>query len=98
MNLQVKLSLLTGSWTGPINYYRQNFRASNLIGPEQSIPKIKAPTLIIWGEEDIALSKDLPELARPFVDKLTIKYVSNGNHFVQQHRPAEVNRLIADFV
>ena len=62
------------------------------------MPKIKAPTLIVWGENDMALSKDLPELARRYCENLTVKYVPNGNHFVQQHKAAEVNKLIAYFV
>lgn len=53
---------------------------------------------MIWGENDLALSKDLPELTREFVDDLEIKYIPNANHFVQQDKPEDVNRAIEDFV
>ncbi|CAG7722162.1 unnamed protein product [Allacma fusca] len=87
-----------GAWTPPINYYRQNFNIKGMIEGEKSLPKIRAPTLIIWGENDIALSKDFPELARPHVQNLTVKYVPKGNHFVQQDKVAEVNAHLAEFL
>jgi len=86
-----------GAWTPPINYYRNSFTAKGLLNPPK-MDKIKAPTLIIWGENDLALEKDLPQLSGEFVDNLQIKYVEKANHFVQQDKPDEVNKLIEAFV
>lgn len=69
----------------------------NLVLPK-TLPKITMPSLIIWGENDLALSKELPELTREFIDRLEIKYIPNGNHFVQQDKPDDVNKAIEDFV
>jgi len=63
-----------------------------------SLPNIKCPTLVIWGEKDIALSKDLPELTRPYVDDIRIEYLAKGTHFIQNDMPEEVNRSIEKFV
>jgi pimeloyl-ACP methyl ester carboxylesterase len=88
-----------GAWTPPINYYRQNFSiAKSLVEPPKPLSIIRVPTLFIWGDGDIHLSKDLPELTRPYVENMTIKYISKGNHFVQQHKPAEVNAVIAEYL
>jgi len=88
-----------GAWTPPINYYRQNLNFSGMAELTNNVlPKIQAPTLIIWGENDLALTRDFPELARPYINNLTVKYIAKGSHFVQQDKPAEVNAHIADFL
>jgi len=53
---------------------------------------------MIWGEQDLALDKELPQLTREFVTNMEIKYIANGNHFVQQDKPDDVNQAIEDFV
>ena len=89
-----------GAWTPPINYYRANFSVVQYLTSTKQVspPKILAPTLIIWGENDLALSKDFPELAREYVNNLTVKYIPKGNHFIQQDKPNETNALIAEFL
>jgi pimeloyl-ACP methyl ester carboxylesterase len=88
-----------GAWTPPLNYYRNVLSAKRIVDPNfLSIPKIKCPTLIIWGENDIALSKDLPELTREFVDDIRIEYLARGTHFIQNDMPDEVNKSIQKFV
>lgn len=87
-----------GAFTPPINYYRQNiplFLANDESAP---FPLIQTPTLFIWGENDHALSRDFPELAKPFVPNLTIKYIPKGDHFIQQDKPAEVNAIMREFL
>jgi epoxide hydrolase 4 len=59
-----------GGITGGINYYRSNLNAEFWGSLDQSIPfpKIKSPTLQIWGEEDLFLGKELTEGTNEFVD------------------------------
>jgi pimeloyl-ACP methyl ester carboxylesterase len=62
-------------------------------------PKITAPTLLIWGENDLALGKELtlgmePLIAAPF----EIKYIPLCGHWVQQEQPAVVNGYLLDFL
>jgi len=62
-------------------------------------PKITAPTLLVWGENDVALGKELtlgmePLMAAP----LEIKYIPLCGHWVQQEQPAVVNGYLLDFL
>ena len=62
-------------------------------------PKITAPTLLIWGENDVALDKELtlgmePLMAGPF----EIKYIPLCGHWVQQEQPGVVNGFLRDFL
>jgi pimeloyl-ACP methyl ester carboxylesterase len=59
---------------------------------------VRTPTLVIWGEKDTALlTNNLNGLDR-VVPTLTIKRVPDGTHWVVRDKPAEVNRLIREFV
>jgi epoxide hydrolase 4 len=59
---------------------------------------VRVPTLVIWGEKDTALlAANLDGLDR-VVPTLTIKRVPDGTHWVVREKPAEVNRLIREFV
>ncbi len=62
-------------------------------------PRIHAPTLLIWGEADVALGKELtlgmgPLMAAP----LDIKYIPLCGHWVQQEQPEVVNNYLLDFL
>ena len=62
-------------------------------------PRIHAPTLLVWGEADIALGKELtlgmgPLMAAP----LDIKYIPLCGHWVQQEQPELVNNYLLDFL
>lgn len=87
-----------GAFTPPINYYRANLPVFLISDPSNPFPNITVPTLLIWGQKDVALSPTLPEATRPFVTDLTIKYIPDGTHFIQQDKPEEVNSLIREFV
>ncbi len=82
-----------------MNYYRNVISASEILsGKVLSIPIIKCPTLVIWGERDIALEKDLPELTREYVDNMKVEYLPRGNHFIQNDLPNEVNKSMEHFL
>jgi pimeloyl-ACP methyl ester carboxylesterase len=61
-------------------------------------PKITAPTLLIWGENDVALEKELTLGMEPLVASLQIKYIPLCGHWVQQEQPAVVNGFLLDFL
>lgn len=90
-----------GALTGGINYYRAAFRQF-LRSPRtvaENRAKVRCPTLVIWAEEDRALGKEMTlDFHREVEGPLTIKYIPNCSHWVQQERPEEVNSLIMDFL
>jgi epoxide hydrolase 4 len=62
-------------------------------------PPISAPTLVIWGEEDVALGKELTVGMEPlFRGPFDIKYVPLCGHWVQQEQPDLVNGYLLDFL
>lgn len=87
-----------GALTAGINYYRAAFRDFLRHG-ERQFPRITCPTLLIWGEEDIALGKELTYDMEPyFTDRFEIKYIPNCSHWVQQEQPELVNQYILEFL
>jgi epoxide hydrolase 4 len=76
-----------------LNYYRallRGLRASRRRGT----PQIKTPTLLIWGEVDAALGKELSYGTERYVNDLTLRYLPNVSHWVQQEAPETVNAMI----
>jgi pimeloyl-ACP methyl ester carboxylesterase len=90
---------LPGAATASLSYYRAAFRdivAGRLSDPERSI---RAPTLLIWGEKDIALGIELTHGLERFIDaELRVERVPNTSHWVNEERPELVNRLLIEFL
>ncbi|MGB9713980.1 MAG: alpha/beta fold hydrolase [Candidatus Bathyarchaeales archaeon] len=89
-----------GALTAALNYYRANMNPAIMFSEKiTAFPKIKSPTLVIWGEKDAALSKDLIVNTEEFVDApYSIKYVPECGHWVQIEEPELVNKHITEFV
>ncbi len=85
-----------GALTAMINYYRCFVRQT--LTSEKSWKKLDVPTLMIWGENDTALGKELTYGTEDYVNDFTIKYIPNCSHWVQQEKPDLVNQYIADFL
>ncbi|MFA5121055.1 alpha/beta fold hydrolase [Zavarzinia sp.] len=86
-------ALKPGALTAMVNYYRANIR----LRPPGAIPvpKLEIPTLMIWGEADTALGKETTFGTQELVPKLTLRYLPNVSHWVQQEAPETVNAMIA---
>ena len=83
-----------GALTAMLNYYRNalsNFR-------QQDWSLLQVPTLMIWGEEDKALAKELTYGTEAYVRDFQIHYIPNCSHWVQQEQPELVNRYIREFL
>src|SRR5262249_34109276 len=59
---------------------------------------VKVPTLVIWGEKDTALLGGHLNGLDPGVEKLTVKRIPEGTHWVVRENAPEVNRLIREYV
>jgi pimeloyl-ACP methyl ester carboxylesterase len=85
-------ALIPGGLTAMINWYRANFR-----NPFRSLAPAKrltVPTLMLWGERDAALGKELTIGTEALVDDFTIRYLPSVSHWVQQEAPEAVNAMI----
>ncbi|ESA37690.1 epoxide hydrolase [Leptolyngbya sp. Heron Island J] len=92
----------TGALTAMLNYYRANFyRFFKPLSPElQTLlaTPLELPTLMIWGEEDVALSKFLTYGTAELVTDFTLHYLPGVSHWVQQEAPEQVNDLIQNWL
>ena len=83
--------------TSMLNYYRAmplNGRSLR----EAATRKIEVPTLLIWGERDVALGKELSQGTDRYVRNLTVHYLPHASHWVQQDDPDGVNRALEAFL
>ncbi len=56
--------------------------------------KLETPTLMLWGEDDTALGKELTFGTEELVSDLTLRYLPGVSHWVQQEDPDTVNAMI----
>jgi len=84
-----------GALTAMLNYYRNVFE-QKLINHHWSI--LEVPTLMIWGESDTALGKELTYGTEAYVRNLQIKYIPNCSHWVQQEKPQLVSQYMHEFL
>lgn len=84
-------ALRPGGATAMLNWYRaagrRRARAS------EPVPVIDVPTLMVWGEADRALGKELTVGTDRFVRDLTLRYLPAVSHWVQQEAPERVNEI-----
>jgi len=59
---------------------------------------VRVPTLVIWGEKDVALTVKNLEGLEKYVPDLTVKRIADASHWVVHEKREEVNRLIREFV
>jgi pimeloyl-ACP methyl ester carboxylesterase len=82
-----------GALTAMLNYYRALFRGMRRARRRGIVP-IDIPTLMLWGEVDAALGKELTYGTERYVSNLTLRYLPNVSHWVQQEAPETVNGMI----
>ena len=83
-----------GALTAMINYYRANF--PNIL--EEPARVIETPTLMVWGEQDVALDIALTQGYGPLVRDFTLVRLPEASHWVQQDAPEAVNTALTDWL
>jgi len=86
-----------GALTSMINYYRAALRKRSGFS-EEPYNVIETPTLMIWGEDDVALSKESTYGTEEHVRDFRIRYLSRVSHWVQQEAPDATNQMIGAFL
>jgi epoxide hydrolase 4 len=87
-----------GAATAALNYYRAAFR-DLLAGRLPRYPRIGCDTLLVWGERDPALGKDLTLGHEAFVSgRFEVRYLPDCGHWTQQEQPEAVNRHLLEFL
>jgi pimeloyl-ACP methyl ester carboxylesterase len=79
-----------------VAYYRSAFRST--FTKQKPFPKINAPVLMLWGEHDKALGKELTYRTKEYCNSTCeIFYDSTSGHFVQHDNPDWVNEKLLQF-
>jgi pimeloyl-ACP methyl ester carboxylesterase len=86
-----------GALTAGINYYRALFRQAPGAVQRQLRP-IEAPTLVIWGERDRNLGRELAAPDPAWVPNARVERLPAASHWVQADAPDAVNRLLVEFL
>ena len=86
-----------GALTAMLNWYRALAREARAAA-RRTYPVIDVPTLLIWGDADVALTKATTFGTERYVRDLTIRYLSGVSHWVQQDAPLTVNAMLAAFL
>lgn len=84
-----------GALTAMINYYRSNL--DMLLNPKDW-GVLDVPTLLLWGEDDFALGKELTYGTKDYVRNLELHYLCQCSHWIQQEQPELVNQYMRTFL
>jgi pimeloyl-ACP methyl ester carboxylesterase len=86
-----------GALTAALNYYRALFRR-NPLKARALLRRIEAPVIVIWGERDRFLGKELAEPDPCWVPNLRLERLPHASHFVAEDRSDEVNLFLLEFL
>lgn len=92
-----------GALTGGLNYYRASRAGEILAGtytPETAGARaeVRVPTLVIWGEKDMALLTGNLQGLEQYVPDLCVRRIPDASHWVVHEHPELVNRYIREFL
>ncbi len=87
-----------GAMEAMIAYYRALFRDQALRLEALAAPRLDTRTLLVWGEDDAFLGKELTHGTDALIDDLTIRYLPGTSHWVQQEAPDLVNSVLSEWL
>jgi pimeloyl-ACP methyl ester carboxylesterase len=84
-----------GAMRAMIHWYRAALRHS----PDPPAdPRVKVPTLLIWGARDRFLAPGLAEASLTFCDQGQLETIADATHWVQHEEPKRLNRALLGFL
>lgn len=85
-----------GAVTGMLNWYRANLRTF-LTMPHPPDGSIQTPTLMLWGEQDRALGKELAPPSIALCADGRLHFFPNASHWLQHDEAQAVNEHLVEF-
>ena len=80
--------------TSMLNWYRAVLQKSPDLKGNQ---RIQAPTLILWGANDIALGREMARPSLELCDQGKLVFFEQSSHWVQHDESEAVNKYLLDF-
>jgi epoxide hydrolase 4 len=96
MDVYARAAQRPGAMTAMLNYYRALLRLPDRADIGDAL--VDVPTLVIWGENDLALDIHLLDGMEQWVPNVTVHRLPGISHWVQQDAPDEVNRLLVGWL
>jgi pimeloyl-ACP methyl ester carboxylesterase len=84
-------------FTGGLNWYR-NFDRNWETAPDVGVAKVEVPCLMVTAEWDPALRPEMAAGMEQRVSDLETVMIPRCGHWTQQERPAELNRILVDWL
>lgn len=84
-----------GAMTAMLNWYRAAARYRPQITNDL---RVRVKTLILWGVNDIALSRRMARPSLDYCDEGNLIFFPDATHWVQREEPEDVNRHLLEFI
>lgn len=91
-------ALRPGGMKAMLDWYRALYRYKSSEGRKlfsHRREKSTVPTLLIWGERDVVFGVNTSRGAEKYIDHLTVQYLPEAGHFVQEEAPQRVNEILS---
>ena len=82
-----------GAMTAMLDYYRVNRNFGRFVGRG-----VEAPTLLLWGDHDVALGSELVPGTVAYVPDLTIRMLPGVSHWAPEEAPGQVNAAVREWL
>ncbi len=82
-----------GALKSMINWYRSIIQQP----PKSPDPRVKVPTLILWGKKDAYLKWEMAQASVELCDNGKLIYFDNATHWIAHEEPDRVNQLMLEF-
>ena len=90
----------SGDQRVPVPSFQSIFPAVRAVAPggRTQVPRIKVPTLMMWGMKDAALSHRMARPSMDYCDEGNLILFPDATHWVQLDAAEEVNHYLIDFL
>lgn len=89
--------LLTNDAPGAFVELAKSWLVGQPPGPSRPLSQVKAPTLVIWGQEDRWVPLEVGRRVAEGIRGARLEVVPGCGHLPHEESPAAVNRLVAEF-
>jgi pimeloyl-ACP methyl ester carboxylesterase len=94
---EADLAAYTDAWAEPgaltamLNWYRALMRVPRA---EPADPRIKAPTLVLWGVKDVALERGLATASADLCEQADLRFFEEATHWIHREEVEPVNAAL----